>query len=59
MMQSFSDFLYMHGHGVYVWSAYASVFIVLGSQWYLARRQSRHLIHLKKHMHTSAKDGHE
>ena len=38
MMASLPDFLYMHGYGRYVFSAYGSVVIFLLVQWFFAWR---------------------
>ncbi len=34
---SFSDFLVMGGHGLYVWLCYATGLFVLGANWFAAR----------------------
>lgn len=35
------DFIAMHGHGWYVWSAYGSVFISLAYLWQAAWRRAK------------------
>lgn len=32
--------LNMHGYGWYIWTAYATVAVLLGAQWYLPFRRS-------------------
>lgn len=41
-MHALRDFFYMGGHGVYVFSAYGSVFALLLAQWFIPWQRWRH-----------------
>ena len=41
-------FLYMNGHGVYVWSAYGSVLLFLVAQWLTPWHQWRQYLKQQK-----------
>lgn len=44
MLKTLSDFVYMGGHGIYVFSAYGAMLILLFSQWLIpVRRWKRYL----------------
>jgi len=47
MIETLTQFFYMHGYGVYVFSAYAAVFGLLASIWLMTFTKWR--CYLKRH----------
>ena len=41
MLTSLQQFIYMHGYGAYVWSAYSTVMVLLTVQWFRPWRRYR------------------
>ena len=48
MADTLQQFFYMHGHGVYVFSAYGCVLLFLALQWFIPWRRWRHAVQSRK-----------